>query len=777
MAVYIALAVISAATLIYEIALTRLLSVVAWYYLAFVSISTAMLGMTVGALAVHLRPERFEGDLDTQLRRAATGMGVALPVCLVGLLAVPVEIAVALQTFFSFLLFCTIVSIPFFFSGVFICLALTRAPLPLGRLYAADLGGAALGTVAAVLLLQVLDAPSAILAVAALPFLGAASLWPQGPGRTRALGWGLLCVLAAVLNSRTLHGIQPIWSKGKLDDRKNILVERWNALSRVRVYRVTQGAPPLWGRSPLEVPVHPGAAFVGMDIDNDAGTFAVKYSGDPAELEFLSYDVTSVGAQLRAGSGDAAIIGVGGGRDVLTAHAAGIQRIVGLEVNGAMLRTVTRDLRDFTRLHAVPGVDLQVAEGRSWFERHDQRFDLIQASLVDTWAATTAGAMSLTENGLYTVEAWRLFYNRLKPGGVVCFSRWLNVLFHHETPRLASVAVAALLEEGAVAPDRHVAILTSSGVATMLVSREPFTAADLERLEQIARTRRFEWVAGPGHVASSEPLRRILAARSPEELEHVDDGLVTYQPTRDRSPFFFNAIGLDRLVAALRSERMVASARATLVLIAFLAAATTLAAATIVWPAWRSGRAGHGVRPGLHVLLVGVGFMLVEMGAMMQLSLVLGHPSYALVVVLGTLLVASGGGSLLAERLPTRRPWSMLPTLLAGGGALAYLGVSGLLASRASGMLLPGRIGACMAVLVPLGLLMGGCLPMALRAARAAGAEGSLPWLWAVNGASSVVATFVAMVLAMETSIPTTVAVGAAAYLLAAPLVPAPRAA
>src|SRR5687768_15839982 len=120
MAMYVALAVVSAATLMYEIALTRLLSVVAWYYLAFVSISTAMLGMTVGALAVHLRPGRFQGDLAAQLRRAAMGMGASLPACLVGLLAVPVEIAPALQTFFSFLIFCAVVSVPFFFSGIFI---------------------------------------------------------------------------------------------------------------------------------------------------------------------------------------------------------------------------------------------------------------------------------------------------------------------------------------------------------------------------------------------------------------------------------------------------------------------------------------------------------------------------------------------------------------------------------------------------------------------------------------------------------------------------------
>jgi SAM-dependent methyltransferase len=775
MAIYVGLAVVSAATLMYEIALTRLLSVVAWYYLAFVSISTAMLGMTVGALAVHLRPTRFEGDLVLLLRRAAVGMGASLPACLVTLLALPVEMAPALQTFFSFLLFCTVVSIPFVFSGVFICLALTRAPHPMGRLYAADLGGAALGTLCAVLLLQAVDAPSAILMVSALPLAGAAWLTKSGPARARTLGAALLAVAAGGLNSATAHGIQPIWSKGHLDERTGILVERWNAISRVRAYAPSKGAPPLWGASPLAPPQHPEAAYAGIDIDNDAGTFAVRYRGDPAELAFLSYDVTSVGAAFRGGGGDAVIIGVGGGRDVLMVHAAGYERIVGLEVNGAILRTVTGELRDFARLHTVPGVELHEAEGRSWLQRNDRRFDLIQASMVDTWAATAAGAMSLTENGLYTVEAWRLFLDRLKPGGIVCFSRWLNTLFPHETPRLASVAVAALLEAGVAAPDRHVAILTSSGVATMIVSRDPLSAEDMARLDHVAVARQYVWVAGPGRASAHEPLRRVLAARSVAELEGIDDGLVTYAPTRDRSPFFFNAIRLSRLRAALGSPLMVGNARATLVLICFLAAAATLAAVSIVWPAWRAGGAGHGLASGLHVLLVGVGFMLVEMAAMMQMSLVVGHPAYALVVVLGTLLVVSGAGSLLAERLPARRPWAMLPTALAGVGAFAYLALAESLVSRASGWLLAGRIGACVAVLVPLGLLMGGCLPMALRGVRAAGREASVAWLWAVNGAASVVATFVAILLAMETSIPTTVAVGAASYLLAAPLVPAPR--
>ena len=304
LALYAALACVSAATLMYEIALTRLLSVVAWYYLAFVAISTAMLGLTAGALFVQLRPRLFPPEkVLERMGSACAGMGALLPACLVILLAVPIGISHSAQTFFSFLIFCGIGAVPFALSGVVICLGLTQGGPRIGRLYAADLGGAALGSVAGVLLLQAVDACSAVFVIAGLLLAAAAGLASaagQAKQRHRLLAAALGLVAAGALNAQTAHGVQPIWAKDRLDDRTDIAFERWNAISRVRVGRSEMGPPHLWGPSPLTPPIVLERSE--LTIDNDASTVIQRFDGRPESVRHLAYDVTSIGALLRAGS-------------------------------------------------------------------------------------------------------------------------------------------------------------------------------------------------------------------------------------------------------------------------------------------------------------------------------------------------------------------------------------------------------------------------------------------------------------------------------------------
>jgi hypothetical protein len=172
------------------------------------------------------------------------------------------------------------------------------------------------------------------------------------------------------------------------------------------------------------------------------------------------------------------------------------------------------------------------------------------------------------------------------------------------------------------------------------------------------------------------------------------------------------------------------------------------------------------------VALLGVGFMLAEIGAMQRLSLLLGHPAYSFVVVLGVLLVASGLGSLASERLPARGPWRRAPAALSAAVVLLYVLASERLVAASMGLPFGARVALSVGLLFPVGLVVGGCLPMALRSARGAGLDRVLPWLWAVNGASSVLASFLAVLVSMERGIPACVAAGGLAYLAAAALVP-----
>ena len=462
---FLGLGLMCASTLMYEITLTRLLSVTCWYYLAFVSVSMAMFGMTAGALAVQLRPAWFErSQVRLRMAQASFAMAVSMPIVLTIMFAIPLDISLAVQTVCSFLIFCSFIAVPFFFAGIVVCLSLTRASAPIGRVYFADLMGAAAGCFGSLILLNLVDAPSAVMVISALVFLSAsayAEFAAQPRLRTRCyFGAGALVVLAA-LNASTIHGIQPIWSKGRLDPRTDILYETWNPISRVRVV-APKTEPRFVG--PETPPI--SSEVVYIDIDNDAATGIYRFQGNLQDVDFLRYEVNSLGARLRAG-GSAAVIGVGGGRDVMSCAIFGFHRIVGIEINSSIVDVTSRRLAWYSGLDKIPNFELHNDEGRSYLTRSHEKFDLIQATLVDTWAATAAGAMALTENSLYSLEAWQIFYEHLKPGGLIAFSRWNHKPDFHETTRLFSLAYATLLREGVQDPESHLAMIRQDELATL----------------------------------------------------------------------------------------------------------------------------------------------------------------------------------------------------------------------------------------------------------------------------------------------------------------------
>ncbi len=660
---YFGLALMCASTLMYEITLTRLLSVTCWYYLAFVSVSMAMFGMTAGALAVQLRPALFDRDqARLRMAQAAMAMAISMPISLMLMFSMPLDIAYAFQTLMSFLIFCVIIAIPFFFAGVAVCLSLTKASAEIGRVYFADLMGAAAGCFGAIVLLNIADAPSAVFAISALVFLSAAAYanfadQPRMVARCR-FGAGLLIVFA-VLNTLTPYGIQPIWSKGKLDPRNNIRYEMWNPISRVRVVDPQIESEYMGPGKP-----HLQQEVSYIDIDNDAATGIYPFHGDLKDMEFMRYEVNSLGAQLRSG-GSAAVIGVGGGRDLMGAAVYGFHRIVGIEINPSILNVTTRRMNWYCDLSKVPNLELHNDEGRSYLTRSHEKFDMIQATVVDTWAATAAGAMALTENSLYSLDGWKVFYEHLKPGGVIAFSRWYFTPDYHETTRLFSLAYATLLSEGVKDPETHLALVRQDDLATLLTSNQPFSPQDLEKIRATVKSMNYEILYLPGEPLGMEQLKPVLQARTMEGLTALrSNDYFDLSPPTDASPYFFSFVRLHAIRGILRIPGVHAEAMLPLVyLTSFMLAALILVVVTILWPArrWTKLRNRAQSAPAgaiLYFVGIGLGFMLVEMGMMQQLSIFLGQPIYSLIVVLSGLILFAGLGSLASDRMRFNSPWS-----------------------------------------------------------------------------------------------------------------------
>jgi hypothetical protein len=772
-----------ASTLMYEIVLTRLLSVLCWYYLAFVSISMAMFGMTAGALAIQFRPGWFEPtEVSRRLSQAAFATAVSLPIALLVLFAVPVDISLSIETLFSFLLFSAVIAVPFFFSGVVVCLSLTRTSFPIGRIYFADLVGAGAGCFASVLLLKVVDAPSGIFAISAFLFLGAAcyaAYAEDGPRRRQSyvLAAGMLAV--AGLNASTLYGIQPIWAKGAIDRRIRLAAEVWNPISKVRAEKPHGGPPQMWG--PSRFAPQPWIEQMALIIDSSAGTEILHFDGDLRPLTFLRYDVTSLAAQLRPG-GSAAIIGVGGGRDVLNCALNGFHRIVGIEINSAIVDLDTRRFASFSGFSKIPNFELHNDEGRSYLTRSNEKFDIIQASLVDTFAATSAGALTLTENSLYTVEAWEIFSHHLKPGGLITFSRWFLEPEFTETYRMFSLACAMLLREGVTDPSRNIALVAADRVATILVSNQPLSAQDLRNIRTIAGQMEFRVLFLPGEKTPVPELRSAASARTLGELRRLSDAQgFDYSPVFDSSPYFFNSIRLRDLPRVLRGGAEMGNVRALFFVLAFMLAASILVALIIVLPLklWAGRQAG--VTPpawgGIaYFISIGMGFMLVEIAMMQQLSIFLGHPVYSLVVVLAGLILSTGVGSLASDRLRlASSAISRVPALAVALILMLYSAAVIPIIHRFIAETLWQRALICVGLVAPCGFVMGFCFPIGLRWLTLLRQKENLPWMWALNGAAATLASFMAIVISMESSIATCVLVGAACYFLGGVVLPSSR--
>jgi hypothetical protein len=779
---------IACSALVFQIVQTRILSVIAWYYLAFFAISVAMLGMTVGAVWVYLRSARHAPErLATTISDFALAAAVAMPASLMVQLSLITSITVSLTTFVSWALLMAAMAVPYVFAGVALTLALTRSPFRVGQVYGVDLLGAAAGCILVVFALDVLSGPSVILLAALACAAGALCLERSAtePERARMKArsrWrrpaSILIGLAAVavIDTATPLGLKPILVKDDIEPVFGWSYERWNSYSRIVAYPPEQ-KPSLTAGSPLLSSSVTGAQRIRLNIDGAAATAMHRYDGTPESLEILRTDLVNLAYNL-PGRRKSAVIGVGGGRDVLSAHLFGVPEIVGVELNPTFVDLLTREprYRDFANLHKLPNLRLYVDDARSWFASSKESFDLIQMSMIDTWAATGAGAFSLSENGLYTLEGWRTFLRRLNDDGVFTVSRWYSPNVVDETGRMIGLAVATLLDAGYGNVREHLFVANGSTIATLILSRSPFTPEQITLLEDEVRRLGFEVLLSPGKPARSTLLEAIVSARSIAEIDRAS--AATYldlSVTTDRRPFFFNQLRLSAIPVAAKKGgigvvrgNLLATAALAVIFVISLAAV----ALTVLLPLRRAVRAASQslVSAGTAYFgLIGLGFMFAEISLVQHFSVYLGHPIYSLSVCLFSLILAAGLGSLASDRFPVSAPRSFLiwALLIAGYLLCTQLGLANVFAATAE-LPLASRIAVALAVLLPLGFLLGFGFPTGV-ALVAAVDRAPMPWFWGINGATGVLASVVAVMVGIAWGIDKTLMLSGLCYLLLIP--------
>ena len=763
------------ATLLLETLDARLLSVLTWYHLSFFAVSLAMLGMAGGAVYVFLNPAKFASDrVPGAVARLTLLFAASIPVSHVINLLVPLP----LNTFgpmeiLAVVLSTIVLAVPFAISGVIVTIALTRSGGAIGRLYACDLAGAALGCLLVVPLLDRSNLSSAVFvaggaaSIAAFCFARFAAM--RGGWKSATLAGALIA--AAILNTTIVEAVHVLYPKNRQlwISQSAVQETAWNSHSYVILQRPSVEKTFFWGGGKGVDQYTSDLAW--LVIDGEAGTPVTKWDGDPKSLDWIAHDVTTLPYHVRGG-GHAAIIGIGGGRDILAAIWGRSQSIVGIDVNSIMIHTLTVSDRSFANIASRPEVTLVHDDGRAYVTRTADRFDVIQMSLVDTWAATGAGAFTLSENGLYTLQAWRTFLDRLRPGGVLSVSRWFDSRNVSETNRLVSLGVAALLDRGVAHPSTQLILAVRGNVATLMISNAPFTDGDREKITRVAADNEFQILQAPwvGDVFAGR-LGRIARSETQADLDRATaDDRFDYRAPTDRRPYYFNMLKPGAFLQTLsvpKGGAMWGNLRATATLLLLLAVATVMVGAIIAWPLIRAGRPeiphAQFVTTMAFFGIIGFGYMLIQIALLQRFSVYLGHPTYTLAIILFSMLLFTGLGSFVSETFTIgRRGRFLLVPALIGVTLLAIVFAVQPVIDRTIVWGFLGRSSVVVAFCGPLAFFLGCCFPLGVR--LSARHPALVAWMWGVNGGCGVLASIVAVGVSMWVGIDTNFWIAAILY-------------
>jgi len=789
-------ALVSATLLMTELALTRIFSVVMYYHFAFLAISIALFGLSAsGVFAYVMRARLDTRATDDLLSNQSLIYATATIVALFWLVRLRVGLSYSPHNLALMLTIYALAALPFFAGGLVVTLAITRLPARINAIYAADLIGAAGGCLILIPLLDRLGAPGVVLAAAALS-IAAAILFAPSLRRRRIAVAGLVILLlpiAGQLSGRAAFDV--VDTKGHQGDR--VLFSKWNSFSRIGVYERTHGD---WSLSWAYKGALPETRF--MDIDSAASTPILHLAPDLSDAQYLRYELTALAYHLKEGlraegsrlqdrrSGfpgfTALVIGPGGGRDLASALVFGASRVDGVEINPIIADDVMRDrFRAFSGgIYTNPRVRIAVDDGRSFVRRTPERYDVIQASLVDTWAATAAGAYTLTENSLYTVDAFSDYLDHLTDDGVLTITRWVA-----DGLRLVSLAQEACARRGWPARDR-LAIVRHENVATLLLKKTPFTASEIAQLRAVAGRLEFDvlYVPGDGNGetiadgvpqvsrpvgdvivdgASTGDYARLIVAADREQFYETYRSDI--RPTTDDRPFFFHTTKIqDQFDVAFGQKMLFGNGLSALMTL--LAISTALVVLFVLAPLALAGRGQQRPRGWFAWLVyfgaLGAGFMLIEVSVLQRFVLLLGHPVYSLTVTLFSLLLGTGLGSAWSRKFDeaSLRRSGAVGILIVAAIAILFILVATPVVNWAIPFSRGARMMVAVAMLVPIGVALGIPMPTGMRLLSAR-APMMLAWAWGMNGALSVLGATLAIFIAMNWGFRITLLTASGVYL------------
>src|SRR5262245_55945243 len=637
---------ITLSVLMLELSLTRMFSSTMYYHFAFMAISLALFGSGASGVFVYAIQRRLKPERTGQwLCIAAILFAVTNLFSLYVILSNPLTFETGPENYYRLARIYGAASLPFFFAGCAVTLAITRLAKNISNLYLFDLAGAALGCLLLIPVLNTIGAINIVILVSALAAAGGVFFGFANEGNRIAAACSIVLTFGLaglVIYNSTTHRIDI--RKSKCFEEKKVLFSKWNSFSRITVEGSLDSA-------------------VEIKIDADAATSISKDASNSALHQDALGALSALVHNLKRDA-NVLIIGPGGGNDATAARVCWQKHITAVEINPIIAHDVmsSEPFKSYSgSIYQQPDVRLVVDEGRSFIRHSQDRYDIIQATMVDTWAATAAGAFSLSENNLYTVEAFKDYVSHLTDDGALTMTRW-----YFEPPdqllRLITLTRSMMNELRISNPARHIMLIRDASTgydrtpATYLFKRSEFTDDEVRVVENIAATSGFQLLFTP-LTRPSNVFTEMIEAPDPARLWASFETNV--EPTRDNNPFFFNSVRLAKIWSVIEGTtgEWQKTNLGSSILFALLGITSVLVLLFIIVPLLlirgRAFETGIGTKLSylFYFACLGAGFIIVEVAMIQKFILFLGHPVYSLAVVLFSVLAFSALGSYLTGRL------------------------------------------------------------------------------------------------------------------------------
>ncbi len=775
----VAIGLLSASALSYEILLMRLFGIIQWHHFATMVISLALLGYGASGSFLCRFRETLLPAFGTVFTTNATLFGLSSVACFAfaaGVAMNPLELLWSAREWLHLATVATFLLVPFFFAANAIGASLQRYQEHIGRVYAADLLGAGVGAIGTVALLFIWFPERALhlfgfvgIAAALLGYVALSPL-PRWVATLMAASLIGITTLAYLGEPQVEPGEYKALSQMRHVFGSRVIKERSSPLGLLTVVGNAEiplrHVPGLSLSSTAAVPEQ-----LAVFTDGDGMTVVNRWDGDLASLAYLDDVPSALPYHLVSPDPDVLILGAGGGSEVLQALQHRARHVDAVELNPQLIGLINRSLGTFSgHLYDDPRVHVHFADARAFVSVVDARYALIQLALVDGFNVAGAGLHSAQEEYLYTRQALATYVEHLAPEGILAITRWVH-LPPRDNIKLFATAVAAMSERGVREPGKQLAWIRNWQVATLLIKNGRFTQTDLDHIRQFCAKRSFDiaYVPDPKRPSTNtynelnQPYFSAAAEAllSPDRDRFIRDYKFNIQPATDDRPYFHHFFRWPLLIEAWALKGTGGLSLldtgyplliATLLLVLLLSVLLIMAPLRSLARAGPPNPDGPGLfRTSVYFGSIGLAFMFIEIVSMQRFTLYLAHPLYAIPVVLAAFLIFAGVGSRLAAQIPRRSARGR--AALAALGTIILLGfqvaITPLIFQHTLQLSTLAKVVSVLALIAPLAACMGMLFPLGMSRLTY-GNSALLPWAYGINGCLSVVAAILSAVLAMH---------------------------